>query len=67
MSDAELGSFTFEVSYDALLSGVPRPTALTAPALNRGSKNESLSGGAVFVVVVKMGSAVPDKMTLTAP
>ena len=40
--------FTFEVTYDAFLNGVPSPTNLTVPAMNSGSGFYTPFGSAVY-------------------
>ena len=48
MVQAATVPFTFEVTYDAFLNGVPSPTNLTVPAMNSGSGVYTPFGSAVY-------------------
>jgi hypothetical protein len=64
--------FTFEVTYDALLGGVPSPTALTVPATNIGSGSFAPFGSAIYsetgrvtFAILPSGDFVPSTVSLT--
>src|SRR5690348_3843727 len=48
MVQAATVPFTFDVTYDAFLNGVPSPTNLTVPAMNSGSGFYTPFGSAVY-------------------
>src|SRR3979490_1643353 len=63
--------FTFEVTYDALLGGVPSPTTLTVPATNSGSGSFAPFGSAIYsetgtvtFVMLPSGGFVPSTVSL---
>ena len=70
---AEAGTipFTFEVTYDAVLGGVPSPTTLTVPATNSGSGSYVPFGSAIYsetgtvtFAVLPSGDLVPSTVSL---
>jgi hypothetical protein len=63
--------FTFEVTYDAFLGGVPSPTTLTVPATNSGSGSFAPFGSAIYsetgtvtFVMLPSGGFVPSTVSL---
>jgi hypothetical protein len=63
--------FTFEVTYDALLGGVPSPTTLTVPATNSGSGSFAPFGSAIYsetgtvtFAMLPSGDFVPSTVSL---
>src|SRR3954452_16636695 len=63
--------FTFEVTYDAFLGGVPSPTTLTVPAMNSGSGSFVPFGSAIYseagtviFVILTSGDFVPSTISL---
>jgi len=63
--------FTFEVTYDAFLGGVPSPTTLTVPATNSGSGSFAPFGSAIYsetgtvtFAMLPSGDFVPSTVSL---
>ncbi len=63
--------FTFEVTYDAFLGGVPSPTTLTVPDTNSGSGSFSPFGNAIYsetgtvsFAMLPSGDFVPSTVSL---
>src|SRR4051795_3690753 len=63
--------FTFEVTYDALLGGLPSPTTLTVPAMNSGSGSFAPFGSAIYsetgtvtFAMLPSGDFVPSTVSL---
>jgi hypothetical protein len=63
--------FTFEVTYDAFLGGVPSPTTLTVPAMNSGSGSFAPFGSAIYsetgtvtFAILPSGDFVPSIVSL---
>ncbi|MFL6449671.1 MAG: hypothetical protein ACJ746_18615 [Bryobacteraceae bacterium] len=70
-SQAATVPFTFEVTYDALLNGVPSPTTLTVPAMNTGSGTFAPFGNAIYseigtvtFAMLPSGDFVPSTVSL---